>query len=104
MTSARSRHTGTAGSLNWAGLKQRALLARLLLEANRVVPRDGLIDDAVRRTIRRRRRTRRCRSTSRGCALLGAERLRDAGATAAGGSLVQRARNGPRGPARPTVR
>src|SRR4051794_28448379 len=32
------------GPLEVGGFKQRALLALLLLEANRVVPRDGLID------------------------------------------------------------
>jgi DNA-binding SARP family transcriptional activator len=57
--------------VNIGGPKQRALLAALalLLNANRAVTADGLID-ALWASGRLRRRRKRSRSTSRGCARL----------------------------------
>ena len=49
------------------GLKQRALLARLLVSPNRTVAVDRLVDDLWGEPCRTRRR-RWCRSTSRSCA------------------------------------
>jgi len=46
---------GADGPLSLGGAKQRALLALLLLSANRVVWRDRLIDQLLGATSRRRR-------------------------------------------------
>ena len=55
------------GPLPLGGAKQRALLALLLLNANRVVSRERLIDELWGDEPPATAVTRRCRSTSRGC-------------------------------------
>ena len=56
------------GPLPLGGAKQRALLALLLLNANRVVARERLIDELWGERSAGDGGARRCRCTSRGCA------------------------------------